>query len=82
MKNKKNSELEQYAIDYGLNYDQLVEGVKLIQKHRPIIAKSGRKLSEWQGDNYAPQILGNLILTVLQLSTYDDPEYRMLRSCH
>jgi hypothetical protein len=75
MNQKKYAELEHYALTNGLNYDELVEGIKLIQKHRTIIARSGRKLSEWQGENYAPQLLGILILAVLQLSIYDDPEY-------
>jgi hypothetical protein len=75
MKKSDIADLERYAADNNLNFEELVEGIKLIQKHRTIIAKSANKLADWQGDNFAPTILGAAILTLLQLSVYDDPEY-------
>lgn len=64
-----------YAQEVNLEVEELIRSVSLLQKHKKIILRSAKKLSEHDGENEAPTLLGNLILILLQLSEYEDPEY-------
>lgn len=67
--------LRVFAQENGLDEKELIEGIYLLLKHKRIIGRSAKKLSNYVGSNYAPALLGNLVLVLLQLSEYDDPEY-------
>ncbi len=75
MNKKRLAELKQAALEMDMDFDNLVEGLELLNKQTKIIARSAKKLCEWQGENEAPSILGTAILGVLQISVYDDSEY-------
>jgi len=63
------------AQEENLDEEELITSVYFLQKHKKIILRSAKKLSEYEGVNYAPTLLGNIILILLQLSEYEDPEY-------
>ena len=72
---KEIAAISDLAKERNLDEEELIQSITLMSKHKKIILRSAKKLSEYDGTNYAPILLGNLILVLLQLSEYDDPEY-------
>lgn len=67
--------LRKYCNDNSLDFDEIMAGLEFYKKHQTIIARSARKLSMDQGINEISRLVGHLILVVLQLGEYPDPEY-------
>lgn len=77
MNKKQREEVIQFALDRGFNAESFTESIELMENQRALIARSANKLVGWKGENTAPAFLGYVILTVLQLSTYEDSEYML-----
>lgn len=74
-KQERNRLLRTHAQELKIDEEELIQSMDFYEKHIAIIGRSAKKLSNYQGSNYAPVLLGNLFLFLLELSVYDDPEY-------
>ncbi len=67
--------IRQYCNDNSFDFDEIMAGLQFYEKHQTIIARSAKKLSMDQGTNDISRLVGYLILFILQLGEYSDPEY-------